>query len=145
MSGPRDARRVYYDHEPAYRRIEASSGRGWDDLRPQPPPDSYEALQTFLASPLTPAPGNSVNALALGCGGSQAAIMLAERGYRVFGVDYSPTAVRLAARNASAAGLTVHLLVGGCLSRFFRVASTDLVVDNPCFTASSPRRIDRRS
>lgn len=142
MSGPQE--RVYYDHEPAYRKIEARGGRGWDDLRPQPPPDSYEALRTFLASPLAPAPGKSVNALALGCGGGQAAIMLAERGYRVFGVDYSPTAVRLAARNACEAGLTLHLLVGDCLRRFFRVASMDLVVDNHVFHCIIGTR-DRRA
>jgi hypothetical protein len=29
-------RRVYDDHEPAYRQIEAHGGRGWDDLKPKP-------------------------------------------------------------------------------------------------------------
>src|SRR5581483_2940590 len=39
-----DPRRVYYDHEPAYRKIAAKGGRGWDDLTPDVDQNSYRSL-----------------------------------------------------------------------------------------------------
>ena len=45
----------------------------------------------------------------LGCGGGQASIALAARGYRVVGVDFAPSAIALARRNAP----ELEFIVGG--------------------------------
>jgi 2-polyprenyl-3-methyl-5-hydroxy-6-metoxy-1,4-benzoquinol methylase len=128
---PGDTRRVYYDHEPAYRKIAAQGGRAWDDLHSGVSPGSYEAFQTFLRSAFIPPPGPKVKVLDLGCGGGQAAIMLAEQGYATSGVDYSETAIHLAEFNAREAGLAIHFSVGDCRTLDgFESEVMDLVVDN---------------
>lgn len=43
-------RRVYYDHEPAYRRIAARGGCGWDDRSDDSDEDSYLGLDAFIAA-----------------------------------------------------------------------------------------------
>jgi SAM-dependent methyltransferase len=126
-----DTRRVYYDHEPAYRKIEAAGGRAWDDRFPAKTGDSYASFQFFLESGFVLPPGPGISALDLGCGGGQVAVMLAERGYTTYGVDYSMTAIQLAERNARDAGATVHFSVGDCLGLdSFENEAMDLVVDN---------------
>jgi SAM-dependent methyltransferase len=112
---------TYYDHERAYRQISAAGGRGWDDLVPSA--DSYAALEAFLASAWVASPGDAVD---LGCGGGQACIMLAARGHRVVGIDFAPTAIELARRNAPA----LRFEVGDCLALELPADSFDLAVDN---------------
>jgi SAM-dependent methyltransferase len=123
-----DPRRVYYDHEPMYKRIAASGGRGWDDRKPGPDQGSYVTLEEFLAS--TPArPGE--RALDLGCGGGQATILLARHGFTATGVEYSETAIELARKNAREAAVDATFLVGDCLTLAgVETASMDLVIDN---------------
>lgn len=115
--------RTYYDHEAAYRAIAESGGSGWDD-RPaaRKDDDSYVAIDAFLASAFA-APGD---ALDLGCGGGQVAIKLAAHGYRVVGVDFAPSAIALAKRNAP----ELTFVVGDCLALELPSASFDLAVDN---------------
>jgi SAM-dependent methyltransferase len=114
----------YYDHERAYRMIVDAGGAGWDDLPSLSGPQtgSYDALDEFLASSYT-VPGD---ALDLGCGGGQASIKLANCGYRVVGVDFAPTAIELARRNAP----ELQFVVGDCLALELTDASFDLAVDN---------------
>jgi len=129
-SVPPDDQRVYYDHEPAYRKIKATGGRGWDDLYPGTDPHSYDALDAFLAGE-TPPPGTP--ALEIGCGGGQAALRIARRGFATTGVDYSETAIELARANAREAGLAARFEVGDVLAlAAFAGDSFDLVVDNHC-------------
>jgi SAM-dependent methyltransferase len=118
------AMRTYYDHERAYQMIVAVDGRGWDDLPTLPDQecDSYAALDDFLASPLA-VPGD---ALDLGCGGGQASMRLAALGYRTVGIDFAPTAIDLARRNAPA----LRFEAGDCLALELPAASFDLAVDN---------------
>jgi 2-polyprenyl-3-methyl-5-hydroxy-6-metoxy-1,4-benzoquinol methylase len=72
-----------------------------------------------------------VSALDLGCGGGQVAMILAERGYLVSGVDYSETAVQLGELNAQQAGLAIWFSVGDCLNLDgFESETMDLIVDN---------------
>lgn len=115
----------YYDHEPAYRQIAERGGKGWDDLEGQVPnsEESYLALRKFLESPLVPALGD---ALDLGCGGGQASILLAARGHRVTGVEYSDTAVELARKNAPG----IRFLQGDCTALELPSGSFDLAIDN---------------
>lgn len=124
---PEDTRRVYYDHEAVWKRIEGSGGRGWDDLTPDQEHGSYDAYRDFLASPHAPKTGD---ALELGCGGGQLSFMLARLGFRARGVDFSETAIALARKNARDAGLDVRFDVDDCLHLSgVAEASFDLVVD----------------
>jgi SAM-dependent methyltransferase len=123
-------RRVPYDHEPAYRKIAARGGRGWDDLHPERPDQgSYRSLEAFLEGEPPPPPG--ARALDLGCGGGQAALRLARAGYAVTGVDFSETAIELARKNAADAGVAATFLVDDCLTLAqLTTESVDLAVDN---------------
>src|SRR5688500_526445 len=100
--------------------IAEAGGTGWDDLPTSPGPqtESYLALDAFLASPFAVAG----DALDLGCGGGQASIKLAACGYRVVGVDFAPTAIELARRNAP----ELQFVVGDCLALALPAASFDL-------------------
>ncbi|HZU96895.1 MAG TPA: class I SAM-dependent methyltransferase [Planctomycetota bacterium] len=123
-----DPRRVYYDHEPAYKRILAKGGRGWDDLSPGKDPRSYVQLERFLAT-VEKRPGQK--ALDLGCGGGQASLLLARLGFETTGVDYSETAIELARKNAREAGLGASFEVGDCLAlSCVEPGTMDLVIDN---------------
>lgn len=133
----KDARRVYYDHEPAYRKIAAAGGEGWDDMdRLQPDGlrdeefGSYDSFMAFLESDAAPTP---CRALELGCGGGQASLMLARRGFEVVGVDFSETAVELARRNARQRSLSATFQRGDVtdLSELGD-QSFGFVVDNHC-------------
>jgi SAM-dependent methyltransferase len=118
--------RVYYDHEPAYARIAAAGGTGWDDLFPGQVFDSYGALDRFLASPFTPARGRAID---LGCGGGQASRRLASRGYEVTGVDFSETAIALA--RAHVTDDRARFVVGDCVALGeVAGAELDLAIDN---------------
>jgi SAM-dependent methyltransferase len=132
-----DERRVYYDHEPAYRAIAEAGGRGWDDRPGQErlpivpvEGDSYWGLEAFLESEWAPPP---TQALEVGSGGGQASMLLARRGHEVLGVDFSETAVELARQNALREGLACRFeradvtRLEGCASGAF-----GLVVDNHC-------------
>src|SRR5580704_3030130 len=105
-------RKTYYDHEPGYRAIAERGGTGWDDCPSLPPSnESYVSLDAFLSSPLAPASGDAID---LGCGGGQASIRLARHGLRVTGVDFAPTAIVLARRNASDAGVVAVFAEADC-------------------------------
>lgn len=123
--------RVYYDHEPVYRRIAASGGRGWDDRFPGEDQGSYLALDWFKESDFCPKSPQSLRVLDLGCGGGQGAMRLAGPGFQVSGVDFSETAIELAKRNAVDAGLLINFTVGDCLKLSqFADGEFDVVVDN---------------
>ncbi|MBI3725897.1 methyltransferase domain-containing protein [bacterium] len=127
-----DERRVYYDHEPAYKKIAAQGGRGWDDFCPST--DSYDGLVAFLASNLAPRRGDArPRALELGCGGGQASLLLARAGFETLGVDFAETAVELARKNAKEAGLDARFERGDVLALDVPEGAFDLVVDNHVF------------
>lgn len=123
-------RRNAYDHEPAYRKIAARGGVGWDDQVPGGPDQgSYRSLEAFLAGEPAPAPG--ARALDLGCGGGQAALRLARAGWATTGIDFSETAIELARRNAADEGAAITFVVGDCLTLAeLPSGAFDLAVDN---------------
>jgi SAM-dependent methyltransferase len=129
-----DVRRVYYDHEPAYRRIAQSGGTGWDDLFPGQSCDSYRGLEAFLTSRECPIARPESVALDLGCGGGQAAILLSRAGFVVTAIDFSETAITLARANVLSAQARVSCRVGDCITLETEAEATyDLAIDNHLF------------
>lgn len=95
-------RRVYFDHEPVYRRIRDDGGTGWGA-------GLLIAFRKFLKSGYCPEPGR---ALDLGCGGGELAILLAQLGWDVTGIEFSETALEMAWSNAEKAGVRVEFIRG---------------------------------
>ena len=80
-------------------------------------------------------PRGTRSALDLGCGTGTNAIALASRGWRVTGVDFSPSAIAAARAKAEAAGVPVRFLVGD-VTRLEQIGVRgpfDLVVDVSCY------------
>jgi SAM-dependent methyltransferase len=88
-------------------------------------PQVRAAWQALLA-PLIPA--HPVRIADLGCGTGSLAILLAEHGSRVFGVDISGNMIRLARAKARAAGVAVDFVRGDAADPPFAEASFDLVL-----------------
>jgi SAM-dependent methyltransferase len=123
-----DPRRTDYDHEPAYKKIAAAGGRGWDDLTPGVKQDSYVGVDAFLARHPSFA---GARALEIGCGGGQVTLRLARAGFRAEGVDYSETAIALARKNATDAHVDATFHVADALDLApIESRSMDLVIDN---------------
>lgn len=60
----------------------------------------------------------------LGCGAGNYAIYLAERGFEVTAVDFSPTAIRIARENAGRKGMKCDFLVADVIEELDRVRQT---------------------
>jgi len=105
-----DERRVYYDHEPAYRRIRSEGLTGWQASGAAPfRSTNPDHLNEFLKSDFLPLPGRLLD---LGCGGGENAIVFAKLGWCAMGVEFSETALDLARINAEKAGVNVNFLWG---------------------------------
>jgi SAM-dependent methyltransferase len=94
----------------------------WDTPWPAP-----ELAGFVLAQP--PERGRAID---LGCGTGSDAILLAQAGFEVTGIDLSNTAVELA-RARPHPSLPLHWLVGDVLDLPIPDASVDLATDRGCF------------
>jgi ubiquinone/menaquinone biosynthesis C-methylase UbiE len=88
-------------------------------------PQVRAAWQALLA-PLMPA--QPVRIVDLGCGTGSLAVLLAEHGNRVSGIDISGNMIRLARAKARAAGVAVDFVRGDAADPPFAEASFDLVL-----------------
>jgi SAM-dependent methyltransferase len=79
------------------------------------------------------------SALDVGCGTGDASIYLAQHGWEVTGVDFTPKAVEKARAKARAANLTVNFLHADVthLSQAGIGSGFELIVDNGCFHGMS--------
>jgi SAM-dependent methyltransferase len=84
----------------------------------------------------TPAPGS---ALDVGCGTGDASIYLAQHGWQVTGVDFTPKALDKARAKARAANATVHFVHADVthLSQAGISGPFELIVDNGCLHGMS--------
>ncbi|HZD24534.1 MAG TPA: class I SAM-dependent methyltransferase [Acidimicrobiia bacterium] len=71
-------------------------------------------------------PGQAID---LGCGAGEEAVYLAENGFDVTGIDISPTAIRLANRRASSAGMSVRFQVDDLTNLECNYSTFDVLVD----------------
>jgi len=79
-------------------------------------------------------------ALDLGCGSGVTSRYLAERGFRVVGVDLALSALSRAAQTASRLGLAAHFCQGDVTDLGFVQMRATLAVDVGCFHAVAPER-----
>lgn len=107
------------DWDRAYR--EGRHSQMWDT--PWPSPELPGALA------LLPDRGRAVD---LGCGSGSDAILLAQRGLDVVGVDLSATAVALAKVKARSAVVNVEWVVGDVLHLPMQDSTVDLATDRGC-------------
>ncbi len=77
-------------------------------------------------------------ALDVGCGTATEAIYLAMKGFNVFAIDFSYTAIRIAREKTSGSGETVNLAVASLPQIPFQNDSFDFVNDRGCFHIFSP-------
>ena len=68
-------------------------------------------------------------AIDLGCGEGSNAIYLAQNGFDVTGVDFSPTAIRRATKNSHSAGVEANFIVEDLTNIHHVSGSFDLLVD----------------
>ncbi|KKM22723.1 hypothetical protein LCGC14_1622410 [marine sediment metagenome] len=71
-------------------------------------------------------------ALEVGCGTGPICCFLAEKGFRVEGMDISPTAIAIARRQATERGLDIAYRVGDVCHGELRQRRYDLIVDGHC-------------
>ncbi|MEQ8768211.1 MAG: methyltransferase domain-containing protein [Planctomycetota bacterium] len=98
------------------------------------------AFEALLASDLAPMPGKL---LVPGCGRGHDAILFAEHGFEVIGIDFAPAAIDFARELARKRGVAARFevadlfdLPSGDLEAF------DLVLEYTCFCAIEPDRRD---
>jgi len=107
--------------------------------RDEPPP----MVQQCVAA--RSAPGS---ALYVGCGAGVHAVWLAQRGWRVIGVDFTDSALEMARARVQAAGLDVELRSADVTRPTLRGEAFDLVLDAGClhsFAGMAARRAYREN
>ncbi|MBI3115394.1 MAG: class I SAM-dependent methyltransferase [Candidatus Kerfeldbacteria bacterium] len=87
------------------------------------------ALEHMVQKRQLPARADLLDA---GCGLGSAAVYLAALGYRVTGIDLSPTAIEKAKRKAEQAGVTVTFVVGDAVKSPFKRGQFTVVYDRGC-------------
>ncbi|MBS2029334.1 MAG: methyltransferase domain-containing protein [Deltaproteobacteria bacterium] len=102
----------------------------WDLGEPAPPLVRASSL-------LTP-----VRTVVVGCGTGQDALSLASRGFDVTGVDFAPSAVRIATESAAKRKLTARFIQADVLTLPGENAPWDLWVEHTCFCAIDPSQRD---
>lgn len=83
-----------------------------------------QLMEKAIASRLEPC-----KAITLGCGVGRETIYLANKGFEVTGVDFSPTAIKKARRRAEAAGVDVPFIVDDLTDLRHVTGTYDLVTD----------------
>jgi SAM-dependent methyltransferase len=126
----------YYEpeHHVGYERIRAAGLSAWGQLHGEASFEDAE-IRGVLAEVMprlsfdTPSP----TALEYGCGTGPGACLLAERGFRVLGVDLSSVAIDIARREAARRGLDIEYTAADVCDPGFRLDRRfNLVLDSFC-------------
>jgi SAM-dependent methyltransferase len=118
----------YGAHDEAYRKLRERGAIGWSS------DDEYAIMTSFVTPLLPPATAeNSPRVLELGSGAGNFSVLLAQRGYRVSGVDISATGIEWANDRAREAGVDARFRVDNVVELLsHRDATFDAVVDGHC-------------
>lgn len=125
----------YYikEHEAGYQRIRAEGKTNWDQLHEPSSFDDFSMRPTLeWALPLLHSSVSQPRTLEYGCGTGPGACLLAERGFRVDGIDISPVAIELARELAAQRGLNVNYAVADICELPAPDTVYDLIVDSFC-------------
>lgn len=95
-----------------------------------PPWDTGVSPPELLSFVATHAPGVAID---IGCGSGTNLLTLAQHGWKVTGVDFSPRAIKMARRRMLRAGLTADLLVADVTRDMALPGNYDLALDIGCF------------
>jgi len=106
----------------AYR--DGSHAEHWDP--PYPPAELAAAVAAGTIPP-------EATVLDVGCGAGDEAVFLAERGFRVIGVDASRDALAVAGRRAAEAGVELDLRHGSALDLPLAGGEAGFALDRGCF------------
>lgn len=98
-----------------------------------------ECLAEWTATGAISAPGV---ALDLGCGNGRNAVLLAQSGFSVEGVDYSQAAIAWASQRAAEAGVALQLRHASVFELVSPADSYELIYDSGCFHHIAPHRRD---
>jgi len=96
----------------------------------RPPWDNGKSPPELLAYIDTHHPGRAID---LGCGTGTNVLTLAQRGWKVTGVDFLDRAIRLARRKIGRAGVNASFLVADLARSMDSHGSYDLALDIGCF------------
>lgn len=127
----------YYQHEEIYRQIRSAGGSGWQDTAGDA--ELWALCEPLLKSASAAAAdgGAALDDEALievGCGAGNLTAHLVRAGYRVSGVDISPTAVAWARERLAELRLSAALRVGNALDLAgWPDGSFDVAVDSLCW------------
>jgi len=112
--------------ESKYQRLRLEQASGYNA------PELYQDSLQKVCSALDAHKIASGVALELGCGAGDLSLLLAEKGYRAYGIDISPTAISWAEEKRQAQNLDVDFRVGSVLDLPHADGFFDAVVDALC-------------
>jgi ubiquinone/menaquinone biosynthesis C-methylase UbiE len=118
----------YIGHDSSYQRKKAAGQNGWDDH------ETWHAwraeILALIASDGFPKSGK---VLELGCGAGDVALLFAERGYQVCGIDISPAAIEWAREKALKTNVKAEFVEGDVRDlRKWEDGTFDVVIDGHC-------------
>ena len=117
-------------HEERYKKLKKTGAPGWGG-------DANERIvQKKLRKVSNALQRESLNEfgklLELGCGDGSVTLPLAQRGFKVYGIDISPTAISWAQENAQAQDLQADFRVGNVVNLPYTEGFFDLAIDADC-------------
>jgi 2-polyprenyl-3-methyl-5-hydroxy-6-metoxy-1,4-benzoquinol methylase len=119
----------YSSHDEVYKKLKAEGKFGWDAV--EVTEDMISTLENLLIAKRIPESGKL---LELGCGAGNISIWLAKKGYDVYGIDISPTAIEWAKEKAKENNIRINFKVGNVLDlQDYTNDFFDIVLDGHCF------------
>jgi len=121
-----------YDYDAEYRRLRAAGLQGWAGSQRER--NVARMAETFDRLEREAFPRPPARVLELGCGnGMSSALLMAQKGYEVHGVDISETAIAWAEQQFAAGAFSGSFRQGNvCEMLFFPERSFDVVIDGSC-------------
>jgi ubiquinone/menaquinone biosynthesis C-methylase UbiE len=118
----------YIGHDSSYQRKKAAGQNGWDDH------ETWQAWRTeilaLIASDGFPKSGK---VLELGCGAGDVALLFAEKGYQVYGIDIAPSAIDWAREKSLKANIKAEFEIGDAIKLGkWEDGYFDIVIDGHC-------------
>jgi ubiquinone/menaquinone biosynthesis C-methylase UbiE len=137
MTEPSNTQQTYYENEWTNIKLsDTPSKSGWRTLVPAP---DFVDFVEYLKK-------NDINgrALDIGCGGGRHSILLAQKGFKVSGLDFASSAIKQAEANAELANLhdDIDFRVGNTLELPYEPDYFDVVNDDGCLHHIDPKQWD---